>query len=192
MQQEENAKKRRTVESSQLATLFGVNVRTIQRLTKDGVLPVVSSRPYSYDTLQAVQSYIRYLSIRVENETRAEAFTRAEFEKLRAEANIRMTQDKRARHELRQLRGNMHEAADVESMSADLLQAVTEKLEALPYIIAAGWQPGKRATEYSEQLKTACFDILNELAFYDYEERIEEQARRDREQQKQKKAQRKK
>ena len=192
MEQEKTAKERSTATTGQLASLFGVNVRTIQRLTKDGVLPVISSRPYIYDTLEAVLRYIRYLNNRVESETRAEAYTRAEVEKLRAEANLRMTQDKRARYELRQLRAVMHNAADVENMTADLIQAVTEKLEALPDRIGPIWQPRKSAAEYSQEIEKACFDMLNELACYNFEERVEEQARRDKEQRKQKQAQRKK
>lgn len=192
MDQEKTAKEKSTVTTGQLASLFGVNVRTIQRLTKDGVLPVISSRPYIYDTLDAVLRYIRYLNNRVENETRDEAYNRAEFEKLRAEANLRMTQDKRARYELRQLRAVMHNAADVENMTADLIQAVTEKLEALPDRIGPIWQPRKSAAEYSQEIETACFDMLNELACYNFEERTEEQARRDREQKKRKRPQREK
>lgn len=192
MEHEEKKKKRSTATSQQLAALFDVNVRTIQRLTKDGVLPAISSNPYIYDTLQAVQRYIRYLTNRVEGETRDEAYTRAEFEKLRAEANLRMTQDKRARHELRRVDNNMHEAADVARMYENVLRAVSEKLETLPEKYAASWEPGRSAAENSHIIKRGCFEILNELAAYDVEAYEDILEGREREQKKREREKRKK
>ena len=44
-----------------IAKLFGVTDRRIQQLAKDGIIPAAQKRPYMFDLLPTVQSYIRYL-----------------------------------------------------------------------------------------------------------------------------------
>ena len=44
-----------------IAKLFGVTDRRIQQLAKEGIIPAAQKRPYMFDLLPTVQSYIRYL-----------------------------------------------------------------------------------------------------------------------------------
>ena len=45
-----------------IAKLFGVTDRRIQQLAKEGIIPAAQKRPYMFDLLPTVQSYIRSLS----------------------------------------------------------------------------------------------------------------------------------
>lgn len=175
----ENEKKERaTMTSDNLATLFGVSPRTIQRLTKDGILPAVSSHPYKYDPLTVVRVYVSYLQRRVEEQEKREGMQHAEFEKLRAEANIKMTQDRRARYELKQLRGNMHDGFSVDDMNADMMRVIQEEVEEIPDRVGEKWRPGQNSMQYADIIKRAAFDALNRLADYEFDPQEAERRRK--------------
>lgn len=73
-----------------IAKLFGVTDRRIQQLAKEGIIPAAQKRPYMFDLLPTVQSYIRYLSDKANGREAKNADTaQVEMEKLRAEADMK-------------------------------------------------------------------------------------------------------
>lgn len=73
-----------------IAKLFGVTDRRIQQLAKEGIIPAAQKRPYMFDLLPTVQSYIRYLSDKANGREAKSADTaQVEMEKLRAEADMK-------------------------------------------------------------------------------------------------------
>lgn len=73
-----------------IAKLFGVTDRRIQQLAKEGIIPAAQKRPYMFDLLPTVQSYIRYLSDKANGrEAKSADAAQVEMEKLRAEADMK-------------------------------------------------------------------------------------------------------
>ena len=108
-------------ETPVIAKLFGITERRVQQLAKDGILPVAGKRPYKFDLLPTIQAYIRHLNDRLASKDKGEQYSTAEFDKLRAEANIKQSKDKIAEMQLKELEGKMHRSEDVEAITTDLV-----------------------------------------------------------------------
>ena len=105
-----------------IAKLFGVTDRRIQQLAKEGIIPAAQKRPYMFDLLPTVQSYIRYLSDKANGREAKSADTaQVEMEKLRAEADMKRSKADMAAMQLKALEGKMHRSEDVEAMTNDLV-----------------------------------------------------------------------
>ena len=101
-----------------IAKLFDLDVRRVQQLAKEGILPAASQRPYKFDLLPTVKAYIRYLRDRANGKEAKTADTvKAEADKLRAEADLKQSKAKIAELQLKELEGKMHRSEDVEGES---------------------------------------------------------------------------
>lgn len=159
-----------------ISKLFGISERHVQRLAADGVLPAVSKRPYKFDLLPTIQIYIRHLKGRIEEKQRGEEYELAEYEKLRAEADLKQHQEKLLKMQVKDLENQMHDAEDVKDMYDDLIAVIREKILQLPDQVAGNLRPSLSALEGSNIIREECFRILNQLAAYEYDP--EEAARR--------------
>ena len=122
-----------------IAKLFGVTDRRIQQLAKDGIIPAAQKRPYMFDLLPTVQSYIRYLSDKANGREAKSADTaQVEMEKLRAEADMKRSKADMAAMQLKELEGKMHRSEDVEAVTNDLVYTVRSMIMALPGRLAGG------------------------------------------------------
>lgn len=89
-----------------IAKLFGVTDRRIQQLAKEGIIPATQKRPYMFDLLPTVQSYIRYLSDKANGrEAKSADAAQVEMEKLRAEADMKRSKADMAAMQLKELEG---------------------------------------------------------------------------------------
>ena len=156
-------------ETPVIAKLFGITERRVQQLAKDGILPVASKRPYKFDLLPTIQAYIRYLNDRLANKDKGEEYSTAEYDKLRAEANIKQSKDKIAEMQLKELEGKMHRSEDVEAMTEDLVYTIRSLILALPGRLAVDVTKAANASEASSIILAECHKILNELAGYKYD-----------------------
>ena len=96
-------------DSATIAKLFGVTERRVQQLTKEKVIPAAKQRPYMFDLLPTIQTYIRYLSDKANGKEGKSADTmQAESDKLRAEADLKQSKAKIAEMQLKELEGKMH------------------------------------------------------------------------------------
>jgi phage terminase Nu1 subunit (DNA packaging protein) len=168
--------------SAIIAKLFGVTERRVQQLTKEGIIPAESTRPYKYDLLKVVQAYIKYLSDKVNGKEEKTADTvKSEADKLRAEADLKQAKAKIAEMQLNELEGTMHRSEDVEAMTTDLVFAIRGAIMALPGRLAMDVSQAATAAEASEIIRSECYKILEDLANYKYDPEAYQRRVRDRE-----------
>lgn len=165
-----------------IAKLFDLDVRRVQQLAKEGILPAASQRPYKFDLLPTVKAYIRYLRDRANGKEAKTADTvKAEADKLRAEADLKQSKAKIAELQLKELEGKMHRSEDVEAMTNDLVYTARSMIMALPGRLAMDVVQAGSANEASALIRAECYKILNELAGYQYDPEAYRRRVRDRE-----------
>ena len=165
-----------------IAKLFDLDVRRVQQLAKEGILPAASQRPYKFDLLPTVKAYIRYLRDRANGKEAKTADTvKAEADKLRAEADLKQSKAKIAELQLKELEGKMHRSEDVEAMTNDLVYTARSMIMALPGRLAMDVVQAGSANEASALIRTECYKILDELAGYQYDPEAYRRRVRDRE-----------
>lgn len=175
-------KKQNLQSSAIIAKLFGVTERRVQQLAKDGIIPVAQQRPYKFDLLPTVQSYIKHLSDKANGKEQKSTDTvQAEADKLRAEADLKQSKAKIADMQLKELEGKMHRSEDVEAMTNDLVYTVRSMIMALPGRLAMDVVQLTNANEASALIRSECYKILNELAGYKYDPEAYQRRVRDRE-----------
>lgn len=165
-----------------IAKLFDLDVRRVQQLAKEGILPAASQRPYKFDLLPTVKAYIRYLRDRANGKEAKTADTvKAEADKLRAEADLKQSKAKIAELQLKELEGKMHPSEDVEALTNDLVYTARSMIMALPGRLAMDVVQAGSANEASALIRTECYKILDELAGYQYDPEAYRRRVRDRE-----------
>lgn len=165
-----------------IAKLFDLDVRRVQQLAKEGILPAASQRPYKFDLLPTVKAYIRYLRDRANGKEAKTADTvKAEADKLRAEADLKQSKAKIAELQLKELEGKMHRSVDVEALTNDLVYTARSMIMALPGRLAMDVVQAGSANEASALIRTECYKILDELAGYQYDPEAYRRRVRDRE-----------
>lgn len=165
-----------------IAKLFDLDVRRVQQLAKEGILPAASQRPYKFDLLPTVKAYIRYLRDRANGKEAKTADTvKAEADKLRAEADLKQSKAKIAEFQLKELEGKMHRSEDVEALTNDLVYTARSMIMALPGRLAMDVVQAGSANEASALIRTECYKILDELAGYQYDPEAYRRRVRDRE-----------
>ena len=165
-----------------IAKLFDLDVRRVQQLAKEGILPAASQRPYKFDLLPTVKAYIRYLRDRANGKEAKTADTvKAEADKLRAEADLKQSKAKIAEIQLKELEGKMHRSEDVEALTNDLVYTARSMIMALPGRLAMDVVQAGSANEASALIRTECYKILDELAGYQYDPEAYRRRVRDRE-----------
>lgn len=165
-----------------IAKLFDLDVRRVQQLAKEGILPAASQRPYKFDLLPTVKAYIRYLRDRANGKEAKTADTvKAEADKLRAEADLKQSKAKIAELQLKELEGKMHRSEDVEALTNDLVYTARSMIMALPSRLAMDVVQAGSANEASALIRTECYKILDELAGYQYDPEAYRRRVRDRE-----------
>lgn len=165
-----------------IAKLFDLDVRRVQQLAKEGILPAASHRPYKFDLLPTVKAYIRYLRDRANGKEAKTADTvKAEADKLRAEADLKQSKAKIAELQLKELEGKMHRSEDVEALTNDLVYTARSMIMALPGRLAMDVVQAGSANEASALIRTECYKILDELAGYQYDPEAYRRRVRDRE-----------
>lgn len=165
-----------------IAKLFDLDVRRVQQLAKEGILPAASQRPYKFDLLPTVKAYIRYLRDRANGKEAKTADTvKAEADKLRAEADLKQSKAKIAELQLKELEGKMHRSEDVEALTNDLVYTARSMIMAFPGRLAMDVVQAGSANEASALIRTECYKILDELAGYQYDPEAYRRRVRDRE-----------
>lgn len=165
-----------------IAKLFDLDVRRVQQLAKEGILPAASQRPYKFDLLPTVKAYIRYLRDRANGKEAKTADTvKAEADKLRAEADLKQSKAKIAELQLKELEGKMHRSEDVEALTNDLVYTARSMIMALPGRLAMDVVQAGSANEASALIRTECYKILDEFAGYQYDPEAYRRRVRDRE-----------
>lgn len=153
------------ISTEELSKIVGVQVRTLQTLTKEGHITCLKKGKYNrYDLYQAVKEYIAY-----QTKKEARKFSSLDEEKTYEETRLKRAKAEAAELELEELKGNLHAAADVEAVTTDMALFVRSNLLSLPGMLAMDVAEAENAAEASEIIKSAVHRILGEMADYRYD-----------------------
>lgn len=153
------------VSSKELSLIIGVTERTVQILAKNGFITCQKDgNKNRYDLYQVIQEYIAYCAKKEDK-----GFSSLEEEKMSEEVRLKRAKADAAELELNELRGSLHSADDVEKITTDLVLFVRSGLLSLPGMLAMDVVEAKDAGEASEIIKKSVFNILEELAGYEYD-----------------------
>ena len=100
---------------------------------------------------------------------KAEKDATNESEKLAAEAQLKKAKAEVAELELKELRGELHRAEDVEAVMADHVLLLRSMILAMPGRLAVDVCNAKTPAEAAEVIKAECYTMLNQLAAYEYD-----------------------
>ena len=151
-----------------IAKIFGVSTRRVEQLKTEGVIKG-QGKPTKYDLLPTIQAYIKYLSDKANGREKKETDAALETEKLTAEKRIKMAKAEMAELELKEMRGELHRASDVEAITTDHVLYLRSMLMALPGKLAVDVAAIKSAPECADRIKREIYAVLNSLANYRYD-----------------------
>lgn len=160
--------KKNLVAKQVIAKLFGVSTRRIEQLQAEGIISG-EGKPTKFDLLPTIQKYIQYLSDKANGRKKKEKDSIAESEKLDAEARIKKAKAEVAELELKELRGELHRAEDVEAIVTDSALLIRSMLMALPGKLAVDLAGISDAAEVADKIKKEVYSILNRLSEYEYD-----------------------
>lgn len=163
-----------------IAKLFGVSTRRVEQLKAEGIIHG-QGRPTRYDLLPTIKSYIKYLSDKANGREKKEQDANLETEKLEAEVRIKKAKAEMAEQELKELKGELHRASDVEEIITNHVIMLRAALRALPDRLAVDLAGTHTAPEQADRVRREIDYLLEILSDFNYEP--EEYARRVRERQ---------
>jgi phage terminase Nu1 subunit (DNA packaging protein) len=151
-----------------IAKIFGVSTRRVEQLKTEGIIKG-QGKPTKYDLLPTIQAYIKYLSDKANGREKKETDAQLETEKLTAEKRIKMAKAEMAELELKEMRGELHRASDVEAITTDHVLYLRSMLMALPGKLAVDVAAINSAQECADRIKREIYSVLNSLANYRYD-----------------------
>ena len=154
--------------SQVIAKIFGVSTRRVEQLKTEGIIKG-QGKPTKYDLLPTIQAYIRYLSDKANGREKKESVSNLEEAKLEAEVEIKRSKAEAAKLELKELKGKMHRAEDVEAIFTDHALYLRSMLLAMPGKLAVDLAGQHTAAEQADTVKKEIYYILNNLADYKYD-----------------------
>lgn len=151
-----------------IARIYGSDVRRIQQLNAAGVIKG-NGRPAMYDLLPTVQALFEYQRKIIQGKEKNQRTADIEEEKLTAEKRIKVAKAEMAELELKELKGELHRASDVEAITTDHVLYLRSMLMAMPGKLAVDLATIQTAPEAAERVKQEVYYILNNLANYRYD-----------------------
>ena len=161
-------KKDKLFNTKYVANLFKRDESSIQKLAKQKILPYVAKTKegYQFDLPKTMVAYIYYLQELVGNRSQATE----EQEQKRLDADIRLKEIKAeiALLDLKELKAELLRAEDVQAFIEDLASTTKALLLGLPGRLAMDLSNAKTAAERSETIEEVIFEILEQLAEYEF------------------------
>ena len=153
---------------SVIASIFGVSNRRIQQLKAEGIIKSVG-RPTKYDLLPTIKAYIKYLADKAYGREQKQTDKELGTEKLKAESRYKQARAEMAELELKELRGQLHRAEDVEAITTDHVMFLRSMLMALPGSLAVDLAAMDNPTEVADRIQHEVNNILARAADYRYD-----------------------
>ncbi|MCB6992907.1 protoporphyrinogen oxidase [bacterium 210820-DFI.6.37] len=158
-----------------IAALFDLTPRRVQQLTKDGVLKTTSAkeggrRVNRYELVPTIQRYIKFLSEKSKGKNVKNTDSENESAKIEAEARYKQAKAEMVEMDLKELRGELHRAEDVEAIMTNHVYAVRSMLMTLPSRLAVDTANAKTKAEAAELIRKAVNDIMTRLSELAYDE----------------------
>ena len=168
------------VTKKDLAQLFGVTTKRIEQLASDGVINGDGGNPAKYNLVENVRSYVGLLKDKAHSR-KTKDNPELEKDKLAAEVRMKEAKAEMAEQELKELKGELHRAEDVEAITTDHVLYFRSMLMALPGKLAVDLAGTHTAAEQAARVKQEIIFVLDNLADYKYDP--DEYAKRERERQ---------
>lgn len=164
----EDKKESKLFNTKHIANLFRRDVSSIQKLTKQGILPAVTKTKdgNQYDLPKTMLAYIYYLQGIVDN--RSKTTEEQEIQRLDAEIRLKEAKAEIAQLDLKELKAEMLRAEDVQAFIEDLGATTKSLLTGLPNRLAMDLPNESIAAERAEIIEEAVFEILNQLTEYEF------------------------
>lgn len=162
-----------------IANIFGVSTRRVEQLKSEGIIKG-QGKPTQYDLLPTIKAYIKYLSDKAYGREKKKHDSELTTEKLEAEARFRKAKAEMAELELKELRGELHRASDVEAITTDHVLFFRSMLLAMPGKLAVDLAGTHTAPEQSERVRQEVYFILEQLTDYRYDPEIYKERVRER------------
>lgn len=173
MKQTENLKS-----SQEIADIFNVSARRVEQLNKDKIIKGEGS-PLQFDLLPTIKAYIKYLSKKANSKVKSSEDSKNESKKLDGDARYKDAKAEIYELKLKELKGEMHKAEDVEAIMTDHVLQLRAILMSLPGKLAVDCAASDNAAEVAEIIKREVYRLLKGLSEYEYD--AEEYKRRVRE-----------
>ena len=151
-----------------ISKIFGVSTRRVEQLKTEGIIKG-QGKPTKYDLLPTIQAYIKYLSDKANGREKKQTDAQLETERLTADARIKKAKAEMTELELKELKGELHRASDVEAITTDHVLFLRSMLMALPGKLAVDLAEISTAPEAAERIKQEVYGVLTRLAEYKYD-----------------------
>lgn len=161
-----------------IAKIFGVSTRRVEQLKAEGIIKG-QGKPTKYDLLPTIQGYIQYLSDKANGREKKQTDAQLMTAKLEAEKRVKTAKAEMVELELREMKGELHRAKDVEAITTDHVLFLRSMLMAMPGKLAVDCSNCRTAAEAAERIRREVYYILERLTEYRYDP--DEYARRVRE-----------
>lgn len=164
-----------------IAKLYGSTTRQIEYLTKNGVIQNDGGKPARYDLIPTIQALFQYQRNIIKNKEKSEKDSKSESDRLDGDARIKQAKAEREELRLKELRGELHRAEDVEAITTDHVLFLRSMLMALPGKLAVDCATLHSAPQVADRIQKEVYGILNRLADYEYDPEAYKQRVRERE-----------
>lgn len=162
-----------------IADVYGSTVQRIEYLVKQGVIQG-EGKPLKFDLKPTIKALFKYQKELNKSQNKDGAVKELELDKLEGEARIKQAKAEMEELSLKELRGELHRAKDVEAIVSDSALYLRSMLMALPGQLAVDLAKTDNPAEAADRIKTAVYHILDEMAD-NYEYNPEKYAERVRE-----------
>lgn len=154
-----------------LAWLFGVTTKRIEQLTADGVISPLEpvEKVARYDLWNTVKTYVKFLSDKANGREKKKKDASLETQRLEGDARIKQAKAELEELKLKELRGELHKAEDIEAITTDSALYLRSMIMALPGQLAVDLSKMDNPAEIADRIKTAVYSILENMASYEYD-----------------------
>lgn len=168
----------KTLTKLEVSKILRVSTRTIERMVESDKIKVLQVNPMKF-AIDDVAEYIQELIGESKSKEKDQIAKDKELSKLDGEARIKQAKAEMEELKLKELRGELHAAEDVEAIVTDHALYVRSMLLAMPGKLAVDVANINTAAEAADRIKKEVYRILECAADYRYDP--EEYAKRVRE-----------
>lgn len=151
-----------------IAKIFNCSTRRIDQLKEEGIICGVG-KPSKFDLTPTIQAYIKYLSDKAYGREKKRSDAENESLKIESDARLKKSKADIAELELKELKGQLHRAEDVEAITTDHVLYFRSMLMSLPNKLAVDLAKIDNAPEVAEKIKKEVTYILEQLSNYKYD-----------------------
>ena len=156
------------IKTADLCAMTGKSNQWIGQLASQGVLfKVQTNRGNLYEMHDAVSAYLRNLEDKQASVDEKEESLRKK--QLAAEVSQKQSKAIILGLDVKERQGKMHRSEDVAAMTEDLIFAIRGALLSLPGRLAVDVLSARNAAEASDMIRNEVFQIMEELARYEYD-----------------------